>query len=306
MQTTMILAIGKAGANIANVIRKETDCLELLNTRYVFADTNSDDLNIRVGSGERIDLLEDESFPADIFNDVIKLIIIAGLGGETGTKFASRAAKAAKDAGVDKVYVTAIFPLLMQGETLIDKAVLGLQQIGDINGLKVVVFNNEAIYEQNPGLLFFDVLEEANMEIAGVVEMIVSNNETIPQYSYLPVKKKDKNVSTLYVFSTLKRFKTTVRNFVMQHSQDVSKIEIYIFNCKELFNPTFSQACMGLQLRKPVRIFEIDREVNPPPSVSSGDIIIDAVSNDPDLQPLGGFLVLKRWILGQGAIIHRI
>lgn len=306
METVMIIAIGKAGGNIANAIRKETDCPELQNARYIFADTDFDDKKIHEGFGERIVLLEDESFPADVFNDVEKLIIIAGFGGKTGTRFAFLAAKAAKIAGVDQINVVATFPLLMEGRERADQAACGLRQIGDIDGVKVEVFNNETIVEENPNLLFFDIFREADMKIMTIVESAVSNNAPVPSCSDSPLPKEGKRASTMYVFSTLKRFKASVRDFVMQHSKDVSKVVIYIFNCKGLFNPSFSQACMGLQLRKPVRIFEIDQELAPP-SISSGDIIIDAIADDPDLQPLrGGFLVLNRWILGQRAIIHRI
>lgn len=171
MRTTIFLAIGNAGGNILETLRKETKHIALKDARYVFADSNEGDLRKREVAGGEIALLDScsDSFPADVFKDVSKLIIIVGLGGQTGTKFVELAAIAAKDSGIDNVIVIATIPFVFEGDNRLQYAVSAAQRLSAINGLKLSVFNNEELMTKYPDLNFFNAFETADKEILNAI-----------------------------------------------------------------------------------------------------------------------------------------
>lgn len=119
---TMLLAIGNAGSNILETIRRETKHSALKDAQYVFADCDATDLSKHDADGCPSILLdsENESFPTDIFADIEKLVIVSGMGGKTGTKFTELAATSAKESGIDSVKVVATFPFIFEGETALN------------------------------------------------------------------------------------------------------------------------------------------------------------------------------------------
>lgn len=63
---------------------------------------------------------------------------------------------------------------------------------------------------------------------------------------------------------------------------------------------------LALELHTTVNIVAIGHEFTPP-EINKHDVIIDAIAEDPNLQPLrGGYKVLERFISGQEALIHKI
>lgn len=170
----MILAIGNAGGNIVEAIRRETKHAEMKKTQYVFADCNEDDLRKREAAGENIVLLDicSDSFPVDVFKDATKLIIVVGLGGQTGTKFVKLAATAAKDAGVEDIKVVATIPFIFEGEDKVQYAVSAAQRLSAIGGLKLSVFNNDELMTKYPDLNFFNAFETADKEIGDIISKL--------------------------------------------------------------------------------------------------------------------------------------
>lgn len=171
MDKIMIIAIGNAGGSIVEAIRRESKHNELKNAQCVFADTNEDDLKKREAVGVKIVLLDSysDSFPADVFKDVSELIIVAGLGGETGTKFVKLAAIAAKDSGIDNVIVVATIPFVFEGDNRIQYAVSAAQRLSDIDGLKLSVFNNEELLTKYTDLNFLNAFKAADKEIINTI-----------------------------------------------------------------------------------------------------------------------------------------
>lgn len=169
--TSMILAIGNAGGNIVEAISRDSKFSEQSNVQYVFADCNDDDLKKREAVGVKIVLLDSciDSFPADVFKNVSKLIIVAGLGGQTGTKFVELATIAAKDSGIDNVIVVATIPFVFEGDNRLQYAVSAAQRLSAISGLKLSVFNNEELLTKYSDLNFFNAFEAADKEISDII-----------------------------------------------------------------------------------------------------------------------------------------
>lgn len=169
---TQILAIGNAGGNILETIRKETRHAELKEARYVFADCDANDLRKHEAEGCSTILWDfgSESFPTDIFTGVEKLVIMSGLGGKTANKFTESATVAAKDAGVDCVNVVATIPFIFEGENRVKLATSAAQHLVEIGGVNVTVFNNEDLPAKYPELNFFNAFEAADREIMQIIE----------------------------------------------------------------------------------------------------------------------------------------
>lgn len=167
----MILAIGNAGGNIVEAISRDSKLSEHNNVQYVFADCNDDDLKRREAVGVKIVLLDScsDSFPADVFKDVSRLIIIVGLGGQTGTKFVELAAIAAKDAGVKDIKVVATIPFRFEGDNKLKYATSSAQRLSAISGLQLSVFNNEELMTKYSDLNFFNAFEAADKEISDII-----------------------------------------------------------------------------------------------------------------------------------------
>lgn len=168
---TMLLAIGNAGGNMLETIRRETKHTALKDARYVFADCDANDLGKHDAECATV-LLDtgDESFPTDIFAGVEKLMIVSGLGGKTATKFTELAAIAAKEAGVDSVNVVATLPFIFEGETHKKLATSAAQRLAEIGGVNVAIFNNEDLLAKYPELNFFNAFDAADKEIMQIIE----------------------------------------------------------------------------------------------------------------------------------------
>ena len=98
------------------------------------------------------------------------LVIVAGLGGKTATKFTALAATAAKDSGVKSVNVVATVPFHFEGENRISSAALAAQRLSELEEVKTVVFNNDDLMSKYPNLNFFNAFETADKEIMHIIE----------------------------------------------------------------------------------------------------------------------------------------
>lgn len=147
MARTMLLALGNAGGNILGTICRETKSAALKDAQYVFADCNEDDLNNHGAEDSRLILLDADisEFPAETFEGIEKLVIVAGLGGKTGTTFAEVAAKCASEHGVEEVVVVATLPFVFEGEKRLERSVAAVKRIQGIPGVHVFCLNNDEL-----------------------------------------------------------------------------------------------------------------------------------------------------------------
>lgn len=168
----MLLAIGNAGGNILETIRRETKHTGLKDARYVFADCDANDLDKHNAIECATILLDSESelFPTDIFVGIEKLVIVSGLGGKTATKFAELAVNAAKDAGVDCVNVVATIPFIFEGENRVKLATSAAKRLTEIGGVNITIFNNEDQLAKYSNLNFFNAFGAADKEIMQIIE----------------------------------------------------------------------------------------------------------------------------------------
>ena len=172
MAQRMVLAIGNAGGNIVETIRKETKYAGLKGTRYVFADCDESDLKKREAEDCKLILLntDKDGFSGGIFDGIEKLVIVAGLGGKTGTKYAELAAKSAIDAGIASVNVIATLPFVFEGNNRINLASSSAQKLTDINGVNITILNNEELLAKYPDLNLFNAFEAADKEAMQIIE----------------------------------------------------------------------------------------------------------------------------------------
>lgn len=168
---TVVLAIGNAGGNIAESIRREVEDTPLESARYVFADTSAEDLQRHEGEGKVTICLrhEDNSFPKDVFVGVERLIIVAGLGGRTGTKYSIMAVEAAKACGVNAITVIVTLPFLFEGRNHIACAESAANRISQVEGVSFFALNNQDLLERYPDLNFVTAFNMADMEIVNIV-----------------------------------------------------------------------------------------------------------------------------------------
>lgn len=168
---TILLAIGNAGGNITEAVRRNTKHDGLKNARYVFADCDESDLKKHDSESDIVLLAHtNESFPKHVFKDADRVMIVTGLGGKTGTKFTELAARAAIDAGVGSVAVVATTPFLFEGENRVKTAVMASGRLAVIKGLNISVFNNEELMSKYPELNFFNAFQTSDKEIMQAVE----------------------------------------------------------------------------------------------------------------------------------------
>lgn len=210
---TMLLAIGGAGGNVLDFIRRETNHNRLKEARYAFANCNENDLNNYLIDNSQLILLDSEQdeFPEDVFDGIEKLFIIAGLGGKTGTNYAELAASSARQHGVEEITVIAILPFNFEGEKRRERSLSAAKRIQSIHGVSLVCIDNEEIDKKYPNLNFLAAFGAAGKEIMKVLENAIENVDTIPACE-LPQLEKDKIAhSKMYAFSTVHRFISEVR-----------------------------------------------------------------------------------------------
>lgn len=102
----------------------------------------------------------------------VYILVVVGLGGQTGTKFVKLAATAAKDAGVEDIKVVATIPFIFEGEDKVQYAVSAAQRLSAIGGLKLSVFNNDELMTKYPDLNFFNAFETADKEIGDIISKL--------------------------------------------------------------------------------------------------------------------------------------
>ncbi len=304
----MILAIGNAGGNIVETIRKQTEHAILKEAKYIFADCDESDLKKHEADDSQMILLDAEKYelPGGIFDEIEKLVIIAGLGGKTGTKFTELAVKSAKESGVKIVVAITTLPFAFEGGKRLDRSVSAAKRIMDIPDVNTFCLNNDELHKRYPDLNFLNAFNAADKEILYVLEKAIENIDSIPHCELHVTKPTEVVPKRMYIFSTARRFKSEVRERIKGFLPEVSGIEIYLFNAEEDYNATFMSRALALELHIPVNIMVFSDSLMPP-NVNKQYVIIDAIVEDPGLLPLrGGFKALEKFISSQHATIHKI
>lgn len=304
----MLLAIGNAGGNILGSIRRETKHPALKEALYVLADCNADDLYYHKVDGCQYLLLDNSinEFPAEPFDGIEKLVIIAGFGGKTGTTFTELAAKRAREHGIEEVVVITTLPFSFEGEKRLERSVSAVKRIQSIPEVRIFCLDNEELDKRYPNLNFLTAFEAADKEILSVLENAIDSCDTISVCGLPQSEKTEITFPKMYVFSTIDRFNSEVRGKIKGLLTDVSVVEIFLFACWNDINTTFMSRTLALELHTVVNIVAVNKEFTPP-EINKHDVIIDAIADDPNLQPLrGGFKALERFISEQDALIHKI
>ena len=157
-QSSIIKAIGVGGGGI-NAVNQMLFHIKDIN--YVVLDSDSQQLNrssvpnrvlLRPDTTHRIATEESESEIAALFDDNTKMvIIIAGLGGETGTAVAPVVARIAQEKEIALIVGVVTIPFQFEGTERIQMALAGIEEMRKhVDALFVI--NNEHLTEINNDL----------------------------------------------------------------------------------------------------------------------------------------------------------
>lgn len=171
MSQPLIIAIGNGACNIADSIQSQG----FEGAKFAFLDTEPDDLENHSGAGKTILLPSTGAERYDAFNrlfasDVERVVIIACLGGHTGTHFSLFAARVAKLAGKSPVCVVTL-PFDFEGarrKVLAKKALDAIKECTP----KVQVFDNEDLNKKYPDLGVLDAFKKVDMQMAAALRKI--------------------------------------------------------------------------------------------------------------------------------------
>lgn len=161
----LIIAVGNGACNIAAAIQAQ----RIENARFVFLDTEPDDLGNHPGVGETILLQgteteQQEAISRLFASDVKNVFILACLGGRTGSHFAPLAAHLAKAAGKAPACIVTL-PFHFEGEKQMATANEALGELKECTP-DVLVFDNEKLKTQYPDLSLLDAFRKADAQVA--------------------------------------------------------------------------------------------------------------------------------------------
>lgn len=165
----MLLAIGRAGCNILDVLHRNTKHQELMSAHYFFAD--SDEFNLRKYVCDRCSTIliqnNNDIFKGDFFKGIKQLIVIAALSGEMGSKYSVSAVTIAKGAGVENILVIGILPFVFEGMGRISRGLKVCRYF--YNDLKI---NLEIIHME---ILADKYLETNTLEAFRLIDIDITN-----------------------------------------------------------------------------------------------------------------------------------
>lgn len=174
----MIIGVGRAGCNMANTFRREAKSNSIKNAIYVFADHRNPDIDYFKWADDstailnlyNIDLYN--NLPEDFFENVGKVFVFAGLGGQTGTTWTPIIAQFAKYRDVKSVSAIVTTPFVFEGDRLMAHALEGLKNIKELNLALVIALNNEKLAEQNANINFANAFDYTDKAVFAAIEEI--------------------------------------------------------------------------------------------------------------------------------------
>lgn len=148
MDKILIIPIGGAGKSIANTIELEAHLPELKAARYYS--------------------IENEQITESTFDGIDKLIVICGLGGNTGTRYTPVIVEKALEYKVPYVTVLLTIPFFFEGKDRIARALKAKEKIESLKPDKILVINNEKLidlYSDQNLLNIFSYAEKALLRL---------------------------------------------------------------------------------------------------------------------------------------------
>lgn len=141
-----IIAVGNAGGNIADSIRKQG--IGVKDAEFVYYDTDTESLYKHGKKEDTHILLPKEANTEEYFdamlNGVDTLIITAGLGGNAGSIYAPCAAWSSEDMNVENVIAFVSLPFSFEGE---DKRTVAMDCLENLKNLcdEVIIQENDKL-----------------------------------------------------------------------------------------------------------------------------------------------------------------
>lgn len=173
----MIIGVGGAGYHMASTIKQEVTAEIFKNAKYVLADQDKFLYNYVVENGDEsyifIDLMDidlDNDIPSDFFHGIEKVYIVAGMGGNTGTKWVPILSQYAKRKGIKSVTTIVSEPFLFEGEKKMARAHEGIARIVDSNSDRLISMKCEELINHCVGLDFFNAFQFADKAILSIIE----------------------------------------------------------------------------------------------------------------------------------------
>ena len=165
-------------SDVNDIFEFEEDTIEEISNLF---DNDSKLLKVKVKLKDKSDSNDSFKFDKDSAKEVAKLfdndckfvVIVAGLGGETGTDATLPIARAAKAAGKTTIAIATI-PFLFEGENRIEKAQNGIESIRNMVD-KIFVLENESITELIEDTSFTNAFASINIIIIDLIKSLIKN-----------------------------------------------------------------------------------------------------------------------------------
>lgn len=180
MGKIMTIGVGGAGYHMASTIKQEATAEIFKNAKYVLADQDKSLFNFVVEQGEEdytfIDLMDidlNNDIPSDLFQDIEKVYIVAGMGGNTGTKWVPIISQYAKRKGIESVIAIVSEPFSFEGTKKMVRAQEGIAVIIDSKIDRLITMKCEDLFlKPYSGINFFNAFEYADKAILNIIEEI--------------------------------------------------------------------------------------------------------------------------------------
>ena len=166
---SLIIAIGGGGCNVAATVKAQG----IESARFVFLDTEPDDLGNHSGAGEAVLLQGTEAELLETINrlfvsDVDKVVIMTCLGGNTGSRFAQVAIRLAKAAGKNPACIVTR-PFDFEGGGCKKLAESALAEIRTYVS-EVYVIDKNDLKTKYPDMNLLDAFSKVDEQVAEVLQ----------------------------------------------------------------------------------------------------------------------------------------
>ena len=127
----MIIAVGGAGCNMGEYCKSNASAEWLKNAKFIFVDTDINNVTRLNNKGYQTLTIKPDS--SDIYftslSDVQNIIILAGLGGKTGSNYVETAAKMFQSMGVNNITIVVTIPFVFEGTDKVTAASEALKSL---------------------------------------------------------------------------------------------------------------------------------------------------------------------------------
>ena len=186
MKNILVIGVGGAGVDMGNVLVESNDF------EFDTLATDSELARLEKSLADKLISLDSPKYPFIVSSDpsdedrikeamknYSSIIVIAGLGGSTGSKLSATIGKIAKKLEI-KSYMFATLPFSMEGEERMDLALNALQE--EIAGVmdKTLLVENESLMERyGKDTVLSEVFSAVALEISPIINRIVEGNPEV-------------------------------------------------------------------------------------------------------------------------------